>query len=130
MQVLSFKPTIRNFQRKTLSTQSFKLLISLSLCILCLSGIIIVFMKKLFTNLTFWVLLAITAGILIGHFYPEFALQKILNSPLKGKFLGQELTVGATVSEFLSGILSALSNYLSTPSFFLRLRSALSAWAI
>jgi aerobic C4-dicarboxylate transport protein len=26
--------------------------------------------KKIYSNLTFWVLLAITAGILIGHFYP------------------------------------------------------------
>lgn len=28
-------------------------------------------MKKLFTNLTFWVLTAITAGALLGHFSPE-----------------------------------------------------------
>lgn len=27
-------------------------------------------MKKLFTNLTFWVLLAITSGALLGHFFP------------------------------------------------------------
>lgn len=26
--------------------------------------------KKVLTNLTFWVLLAITAGILLGHFFP------------------------------------------------------------
>ncbi len=30
-------------------------------------------MKKLFTNLTFWVLTAITAGALLGHFQPETA---------------------------------------------------------
>ena len=28
-------------------------------------------LKKIFTNLTFWVLTAITAGALLGHFYPE-----------------------------------------------------------
>ena len=28
-------------------------------------------MKKVLTNLTFWVLFAISAGILLGHFYPE-----------------------------------------------------------
>lgn len=28
-------------------------------------------MKKLFTNLTFWVLTAITLGALLGHYYPE-----------------------------------------------------------
>jgi len=32
-------------------------------------------MKKVFTNLTFWVLIAITAGILLGHFYPETAVK-------------------------------------------------------
>jgi len=32
-------------------------------------------MKKLFTNLTFWVLTAITAGALLGHFAPETAVQ-------------------------------------------------------
>lgn len=28
-------------------------------------------MKKIFSNLTFWVLFAITSGALLGHFYPE-----------------------------------------------------------
>ena len=28
-------------------------------------------MKKLFTNLTFWVLLAISSGALLGHFFPD-----------------------------------------------------------
>jgi len=32
-------------------------------------------MKKLFTNLTFWVLTAIVAGALLGHFKPETAQQ-------------------------------------------------------
>lgn len=32
-------------------------------------------MKKLFTNLTFWVLTAITAGALLGHFRPEWGVQ-------------------------------------------------------
>ena len=32
-------------------------------------------LKKLFTNLTFWVLTAITAGALLGHFYPETAME-------------------------------------------------------
>lgn len=31
-------------------------------------------MKKLFTNLTFWVLTAITSGALLGHFYPDTAV--------------------------------------------------------
>ncbi|TDB68073.1 C4-dicarboxylate transporter DctA [Arundinibacter roseus] len=32
-------------------------------------------MKKIFTNLTFWVLTAITAGALLGHFMPETGQQ-------------------------------------------------------
>jgi aerobic C4-dicarboxylate transport protein len=32
-------------------------------------------MKRLFTNLTFWVLTAITTGILLGYFQPEQAVQ-------------------------------------------------------
>jgi len=32
-------------------------------------------MKKVFTNLTFWVLIAITVGIVLGHFYPDTAVK-------------------------------------------------------
>lgn len=32
-------------------------------------------MKKLFTNLTFWVLTAITSGALLGHFLPDTAIE-------------------------------------------------------
>jgi aerobic C4-dicarboxylate transport protein len=32
-------------------------------------------LKKVFTNLTFWVLTAITAGALLGHFNPELAIK-------------------------------------------------------
>lgn len=32
-------------------------------------------MKKLFTNLTFWVLTAITAGALLGHYYPQKGIE-------------------------------------------------------
>ncbi len=32
-------------------------------------------MKKIFTNLTFWVLTAISAGALLGHFAPEIAVK-------------------------------------------------------
>ena len=33
------------------------------------------FVKKLFTNLTFYVLLAILAGVLLGHFYPSTGVE-------------------------------------------------------
>ena len=32
-------------------------------------------MKKIFTNLTFWVFTAITAGALLGHFLPDTAVK-------------------------------------------------------
>ncbi|MCA6467536.1 MAG: glutamate/aspartate:proton symporter GltP, partial [Chitinophagaceae bacterium] len=32
-------------------------------------------MKKILSNLTFWVLLSISAGILLGHFRPALAVQ-------------------------------------------------------
>ena len=56
---------------------------------------------KIFKNLTFWVLTAITLGILLGHFRPDLALYKVLEAPIKGRFLGQELEIGATFSEML-----------------------------
>jgi aerobic C4-dicarboxylate transport protein len=76
-------------------------------------------MRKLFTNLTFWVLLAITAGILIGHFAPDLALHPVLKQPWKEKVLGQELTVGATVSEMLSGIFISMVKLFINPIIFL-----------
>jgi aerobic C4-dicarboxylate transport protein len=76
-------------------------------------------MKKLFTNLTFWVLIAITAAILVGHFAPSIALHPILKSPIKTKFLGQEITIGSTLSEFLAGIFISAVKLLINPIIFL-----------
>ena len=76
-------------------------------------------MKKLFTNLTFWVLIAITAAILIGHFAPSFALQPLLKTPVKTKILGQEITIGSTLSEFLAGIFISTVKLLINPIIFL-----------
>jgi aerobic C4-dicarboxylate transport protein len=76
-------------------------------------------MQKLFSNLTFWVLLAITAGILIGHFAPDIALQPVLNHPWKAKVLGQELTVGVTLSEFMSGVFISVVKLFINPIIFL-----------
>src|SRR4030095_16953066 len=76
-------------------------------------------MKKLFTNLTFWVLIAITAAILIGHFAPSFALRPVLNAPVKTKLLGQEISIGASLSEFLAGIFISAVKLLINPIIFL-----------
>ncbi|MBK9928532.1 MAG: cation:dicarboxylase symporter family transporter [Saprospiraceae bacterium] len=76
-------------------------------------------MKRLFTNLTFWVLLSITLGVLLGHFFPEWVLQPILKQEWKGHFLGQELKLGKTLSEFLgSGFISVVKLFIN-PIIFL-----------
>ena len=76
-------------------------------------------MKKVFTNLTFWVLIAITAAILIGHFAPSLALRPVLSHPIKMKMLGQEINIGATLSEFLAGIFISAVKLLINPIIFL-----------
>jgi len=76
-------------------------------------------MKKLFTNLTFWVLIAITAAILVGHFVPSIALQPLLKTPVKTKLLGQEINIGSTLSEFLAGIFISAVKLLINPIIFL-----------
>ena len=83
-------------------------------------------MKKLFRNLTFWVLLAITAGILIGHFAPSVALYPVLSKPWKANIIGMELTVGATLSEFLSGVFISVVKIFICPIIFLTISLGIS----
>jgi aerobic C4-dicarboxylate transport protein len=77
------------------------------------------YMKKILTNLTFWVLTAITCGILLGHFFPEIALKQILPDDLKGRFLGQELKIGKTLSEAFGGFFISLVKLFINPIIFL-----------
>ena len=83
-------------------------------------------MKKIFTNLTFWVLTAITAGILIGHFAPDIALYPVLNKPWKVNVIGLELSVGSTFSEFLSGIFISVVKIFICPIIFLTISLGIS----
>ena len=76
-------------------------------------------MKKILTNLTFWVLTAITCGILLGHFFPEIALKQVLPDDLKGRFLGQELKIGKTLSEAFGGFFISLVKLFINPIIFL-----------
>ena len=76
-------------------------------------------MKRLFTNLTFWVLLAITAGVLAGHFVPEFARYPVLNETFKTRFLGQEIKFGNTLSEFLGDVFIDIVKMFINPIIFL-----------
>lgn len=63
-------------------------------------------------------MIAITAAILIGYFAPSFALYPLLNNPIKTKLLGQEITIGATLSEFLAGIFISTVKLLINPIIF------------
>src|SRR6266498_96771 len=76
-------------------------------------------MKKLFSNLTFWVLIAICAAILLGRFAPQITLKPVLDHPIKTKILGQEINIGSTLSEFLSGIFISIVKLFINPIIFL-----------
>src|SRR5215813_11301426 len=76
-------------------------------------------MKKLFTNLTFWVLIAITAGVLVGHFIPELAKYPVLQKKFEGTILGQEIKFGTTLSEFLGDCFINVVKQFINPIIFL-----------
>lgn len=74
---------------------------------------------KIIKNLTFWVLLSIIAGIIIGHFAPELALKQVLNEEWKAHLLGQEVKIGKTLSEFLGGLFISTVKLFINPIIFL-----------
>jgi len=76
-------------------------------------------MKRIVSHLTFWVLIAIAAAVLVGYFAPSFALQPILKSTLKTRLLGQEIVIGSTLSEFLAGVFISAVKLLINPIIFL-----------
>ncbi len=76
-------------------------------------------MRRLFTNLTFWVLIAIASGIIVGHFFDHIALRPVLDKTIKTRFLGQELTFGSTLSEFLGTSFISIVKLFINPIIFL-----------
>lgn len=76
-------------------------------------------MRRLFTNLTFWVLVAIVTGITIGHFFPNLALMPVLDAPFKIRLLGQDLSIGSTLSEILGTSFISLVKLFINPIIFL-----------
>jgi len=58
-------------------------------------------------------------GILLGHFAPEMALKQVLAADWKTNFLGQELKVGKTLSEFLGGAFISVVKLFINPIIFL-----------
>lgn len=76
-------------------------------------------MKHIFKNLTFWVLTAITAGVLLGHFSPSIALQPILEKPIKFSLYFSEFEIKTTFSELLSSIFISIVKLFICPIIFL-----------
>jgi aerobic C4-dicarboxylate transport protein len=76
-------------------------------------------MKKLTSNLTFWVLISITLGILVGHFVKELAQYPVLDSVYRTRLVGQEIKFGTTLSEFLGDCFINLVKLFINPIIFL-----------
>ncbi len=74
---------------------------------------------KIFKNLTFWVLTAITCGVLLGHYYPEFALTPILEKGFKVNLWISEFEIKTTFSEFLSSIFISTVKIFIVPIIFI-----------
>ncbi len=75
-------------------------------------------MSRILSNLTFWVILAIAAGIMLGHLVPELALKQVLQEDWKMHFLGQELKIGKTLSEFISSLFISVVKVFINPIIF------------
>jgi aerobic C4-dicarboxylate transport protein len=75
--------------------------------------------KTILKNLTFWVLMAILSGILLGHFWPEIALKQVLDAPIKTKILGQDIEIGSTLSELLGKSFISVVKLFINPIIFL-----------
>ncbi|MEN9730556.1 MAG: hypothetical protein RLZ91_1674, partial [Bacteroidota bacterium] len=75
--------------------------------------------KNITHNLTFWVLLSILLGVIVGHFFPALALHAVLEEKISYNFLGTEISIGKSLSEFLSGIFISLVKLFIHPIIFL-----------
>ncbi len=70
-------------------------------------------MKKTFSHLTFWVILSIISGIILGHFYPKYMLFPLFDDDIKFHFLGQNFKIGKSFCEFLSsGFISIVKLFI------------------
>ena len=74
---------------------------------------------KIFKNLTFWVLTAITCGVLLGHFAPEIALQPTMEKPIKFSLYFSDFEIKTTLSELLSSIFISIVKMFICPIIFL-----------
>ncbi len=76
-------------------------------------------LRNITSNLTFWVLLSILLGVLIGHFSPQFALYQVFDKKITYNLLGTELSFGPSLSELLSGVFISLVKLFIHPIIIL-----------
>ena len=78
-------------------------------------------MKKnnITSNLTFWVLLSIVIGVIVGHFRPDIALYPVFEKKINYPLLGTEISFGPSLSEMFSGIFISLVKLFIHPIIFL-----------
>lgn len=76
-------------------------------------------MKKLFSNLTFWVLTAIILGVWLGHFHPQTALMPLLDKPIKLNLFITDIEIKTTFAEFLSSLFISTIKIFINPIIFL-----------
>ena len=75
--------------------------------------------RNITSNLTFWVLLSILLGVLIGHFAPQFALYPVFEKKMNYNLLGTELSFGPSLSEVFSGFFISLVKIFIHPIIIL-----------
>ncbi len=76
-------------------------------------------LRNITSNLTFWVLLSILIGVLIGHFSPQIALHQVFDKKITYNLLGTELSFGPSLSELLSGVFISLVKLFIHPIIIL-----------
>ena len=78
-------------------------------------------MKKnnITSNLTFWILLSIVIGVIVGHFRPDIALYPVFEKKINYSLLGTEISFGPSLSEMFSGIFISLVKLFIHPIIFL-----------
>lgn len=76
-------------------------------------------MKKILTNLTFWVLLSIVAGTLLGHYFPDLALSPIMDKPVKFSLILTSFEIKPSFSEAFSSAFISLVKIFINPIIFL-----------
>lgn len=76
-------------------------------------------MKNVLTNLTFWVLLSIILGTLLGHYFPAMALNPLLDKPIKFSLILTSFEIKTSFSEAFSSAFISIVKVFINPIIFL-----------